>query len=473
MEDILNKLIDNYGEDIIKTTQKLVKIDSTWQEEEPGHPFGQGVAAAFNQVLELAKKMGLKGRSVDGYAIEVALGEGSQEESVAVLSHMDVMPAGGGWRYQPFGGQIENGRLYGRGASDDKGPLVAVLFAMKALKESGLPLNRRVISIMGGDEEKGSKCLQYYLAKEGLPWGGFSPDGDFPVIFAEKGILHFAADLRYLMLSPGEEDADIEIISLYGGDRVNMVPAQAEAVLKVTQEARQQIQTVLERFPQKQHIKIQANELRVYIQATGKSHHGSMPQGGINAISLILAFLAELSFSPFGLCDWLHNIYQLFGKDYLGKGAQIATEDEVSGSLTLNLGKIKAGWGKAYACCDIRYPVTKNFAELWQKLDETAVGAGLFPLRVLEHKTPLYVPKDSPLITQLLQAYQETVGDNTSKPLAIGGGTYSRFLKNCVAFGPVMPGAHHVAHEANEYIETKELIQLAKIYAQAIYKLAR
>lgn len=423
-------------------------------------PFGAAVGAALNTVADIARRLGLQCQNHSGYYVTVDLGEVSQpKQAVGVLTHADVVPLGEGWNYNPLG-QIVGSRIYGRGALDDKGPTIATLYAMAALKNSALPLIRPVRLIVGGNEESGSRCILKYNEGNLSLWGGFSPDGDFPVIFAEKGIAIHKSDLA--------AESDI-IQTITAGTTVNAVPGKAVAVLHgVDITAMEQI---IADIPHPEQIGIeQLTKDEIKITAIGKSAHGSTPERGDSALARLLAILLKLSDSD-PLLIALHNLYDLFCCDCYGEAAGIATADEISGKLTLNLGVLQYENAKLHWELDMRYPVTKHYDEIKAQLDKKLAAVNL-NITCDEHKEPLYVPKDSPLVQALVDVYAAT-GKKDTEPLAIGGGTYCRAMENFVAFGPLSADDADTMHQADEYIEQEHLRFLAKVYATAIYRLAK
>ena len=230
-------LIDSYEDNIIKSTQEIIRIKSVEAEAKPNMPFGEGPYKALEKALELSKEMGFDTKNLEGYAGYAEFGEG--EETVGVLVHLDVVPEGEGWTYPPYGGEIHDGKIFGRGTTDDKGPAIATLYAMKALKDSEIPLSRKIRIIFGTNEETGWGCMDYYFKHENPPTMAFTPDADFPVIHGEKGIIVF--DLVQKINSNG--CCGIIVRELKGGNAPNMVPDHAEAILEVKDK-----ETVEEKF---------------------------------------------------------------------------------------------------------------------------------------------------------------------------------------------------------------------------------
>lgn len=465
MEKILNELIEGYREDIIETTRKLVCHPSFYEEGKEGSPFGEPIENALEEVLDIAEKLGFETKNHEGYAGTVQWGnEGKQ---IGILTHIDVVPPGEGWTYPPFEGIVENGRIYGRGSLDDKGPMAASLFAMKAVKESGLPVKNYVRHIIGTDEESGfMRGLKYYLKKEGAPWGGFSPDGEFPVIHAEKGILRFYVTEQW---EKRDVKAGLRLKELDGGTKVNVVPSAAYAIVEGDEEGGNLLKECQEVFEHKENISVEACPGCWRIEAKGRSGHSSQPWNGENAINILLGFLSMLPLEKDQAAGFAYKIAEMFGDGYRGERLGIACEDKLSGILTLSLGVLEIREGKGRATVEVRYPIHASGEVILKTLRVACENNGV-ELDVFQDKKHVYFPVKAPLVQMLLDVYQETSG-RKEEPVVIGGGTYCRAAENFVAYGPVFPGQRELAHEPDEYVEIEDLILMTKIYAQAIYVL--
>lgn len=463
----LNKIIDSYKEDIIRDTQKLMAYNSVYEEsDQPGQPFGLQISAALECALEIAAGMGFKTRNMDGYVGEIDYGTGGKK--IGMIAHVDIVPAGDGWTYPPFAGQIVDGKLYGRGSIDDKGPLIAALYAMKAIKESCLPCSNHVRYLIGCDEESGFRCIKYYLTKEEQPWGGFSPDGEFPVIFGEKGIYRFQCDGTW---KEAQNENRFGIVKITGGTRMNVVPEAASAVLRGNAQLFALAEQVLTEYNPEDRLSLEQDGTKLVIKAQGVSAHSSVPWQGVSANNLLLNFLRRLPLTPTAAEKYIYTLTDLFADGYNGKSLGIACSDEVFGQLTLSLGVLHADSEGGSASFDLRYPNLGEREALWQKI-ATVCEARSLKLIQLQDKPGLYIPQNSEMIQCMLKAYQETSGREEG-PVTIGGGTYCRALKNFVAFGPLFPGQKKLAHERDEYIGVDDLILCTKIYTQALYSLMK
>ena len=463
--DFLKK-IDQYKEDIIKSTQETLKIRSVKGQAEENIPFGQGPAKALNHFLKEAEEMGFETKNLDNYVGYVEFGQG--EETVGVLAHLDVVPEGDGWDFDPYGGIIDDGNIYGRGAMDDKGPAVAILYAMKALKESNTKLNKKVRLILGTDEEAGWGCMDHYFKHEQAPDISFTPDADFPVIHAEKGIIVF--DLTYELK---EDKSHIKLIDISGGNAPNMVPDYAEALLKVDDyeelEEKYFEYKKINNYP----VTIREDKGSVIVSALGVSAHGSTPEKGENAIHHLIDFLYEIFPKESAAYDFLEIYKKRIAFKNHGEDIGCGLEDEVSGKLAFNHGMIRKEANKIILTINVRYPIHSSADEVYQGIIENLKDTAMELIEDSSDMKPLYVAEDNELVSKLMEVYREETGDMDAKPVVTGGGTYARALDNAVAFGPSFPGQKDVAHQKNEFISIENLMKISRIYTKAIYELAK
>jgi len=416
--------------DLIKSIKDLISIKSVESQAKENMPFGEGVFNALNYFLKLAKSFGFKTINYDNYIGEVVYGSG---EEIAILCHLDTVPEGSGWTYPAFSATVANGRIYGRGAVDDKSAAVICLYALKKLKEENFAPEKCIKLIVGCDEESGWKCIEHYKQKAKLPDTGFSPDSDFPVIYAEKGILHI--DMEFEIIGNNIKEFN-------GGNAANMVCDYAEAVFeKTNNELLKEYGLITENGK---------------IISKGKSAHGSTPHLGKNAIEPIVKYLVQTE----SIDKDAYRI--LFDKDY-----ELKKLNDETGYLTLSPDMVKIQDKKIIFTVDIRYPATIKEKEITDILDCTGKS-----YKILSHQPPLYNDKNSPLIQTLLKVYNEVMGTQ-EKPISIGGGTYARALKFGVAFGPEFAGEVSTVHQADEFIELEKIDILSEIYYNAIKELIR
>lgn len=454
MDAKLNAIIESMHDEMIDTLQKWIRVPSVKGEAAPGAPFGKEVRSMLDMALADCEQMGFKTQNFDGYIAHADLGEGSDEDALAILAHLDVVPEGDGWKYPPYGAVIENGRMYGRGTSDDKGPAVAALYAMKAVKDAGIPLRRKVRLILGCDEESGWEDIAHYNKVATMPRMGFSPDASYPIINIEKGICRL--ELHGVLSNEG-----LQVIAFNNGERPNVIPGRASALVVGDAATVAQAEAAAKKLDIP--AEVQLTDKGVSITVTGISGHAAYPETARNANGEMLLLLREL-----GVQGDLRLLADKIGLDYKGEGLEISVSDGISGYLTCNLGIIRAGEGGVYATLDIRYPVMTNPDMIIKN-----VSASLPDMRVdaMEVKEPHHVPAGSELVQKLLDAYHEVTGYER-KCLYTGGGTYARSLQEGVAFGASFPQDEDLAHQANEYADIEGLYKNIKIFALAIVKLA-
>ena len=454
MDAKLNAIIESMHDEMIDTLQKWIRVPSVKGEAAPGAPFGKEVRSMLDMALADCEQMGFKTQNFDGYIAHADLGEGSDEDALAILAHLDVVPEGDGWKYPPYGAVIENGRMYGRGTSDDKGPAVAALYAMKAVKDAGIPLRHKVRLILGCDEESGWEDIAHYNKVATMPRMGFSPDASYPIINIEKGICRL--ELHGVLSNEG-----LQVIAFNNGERPNVIPGRASAL--VAGDAATVVQA--EAAAKKLDIpaEVQLTDKGVSITVTGISGHAAYPETARNANGEMLLLLREL-----GVQGDLCLLADKIGLDYKGEGLEISVSDGISGYLTCNLGIIRAGEGGVYATLDIRYPVMTNPDMIIKNVSASLPG---MRVEAMEVKEPHHVPAGSELVQNLLDAYHEVTGYER-KCLYTGGGTYARSLQEGVAFGASFPQDEDLAHQANEYADIEGLYKNIKIFALAIVKLA-
>jgi succinyl-diaminopimelate desuccinylase len=456
---MFEQFVEDHKEEMIRSLQGLLQIPSVKDASSPGKPFGAQVGASLDFVLELAHRYGFVTENVDGFAGHVEYGEG--DDYIAVLSHLDVVPAGSGWTYPPFAAEIHDEKIYARGAIDDKGPAMSSMWALIALKQAGIMPKRKIRLIFGLDEESDWQCMAHYFSKQPMPLGGFTPDADFPLIFAEKGLTTIRYDIK--------ADADAmnpRVIQFEGGHRVNMVPDYAMATVDCYSEtaALEWEQKLRKETHQRQiECDLDVNGDHIRITVHGVSAHGSTPDLGVNAIVQLATLIS---------CQPVANGTMwraIAAQDTAGKNLGIEAADEITGSLTSNLGRAYLENGSYVFLFNIRYPVDVEQEELLRR--SQAYVSDKWKISFEENMPPLYVPKDSAVVQSLLEVYETYTGD-TVRPLAIGGATYARAIPNAVAFGALFPGQPDVAHQKDEYWSLVDYFKCVQIYAHAMLNLA-
>lgn len=454
----VDQFLDNYYPQMELDLIHLLTYPSVeGPNEGPGAPFGHNVAAALKHCLQIAASLNMKTENIDGY-MGIASLKGTSEEAIGILSHLDVVPANpADWSSPPFEPKVIDGRIYGRGTLDDKGPLIASLYAGAALaKCSARPLAKTVRFMFGCNEENGMKCLKYYLSKFTPPKIGFSPDAQFPLIIGEKGIIHFSLKSQW----QDEASAPYTLVSLTSGNAANIVPDTAQAVIHLNGGE----------VPQgNSRIKIDHQNEQIIIHSYGKAAHASTPELGENALASMLQFLRSLDLAPLGANKYINTLASLFEDSCYGASIGLDGEDSLS-RLTLIPSILNVCDNKGTLTCDMRFPVTHNLSSYRTALENISTSHGL-KLGAFDGYEPMYAGKDNETAQKLLEVYRDFTGD-MSEPLVIGGGTYAKALPGFLAFGPQFPHTPSLCHQANEYISCEDMLVTAKLYARAIYALA-
>ena len=459
----LDARVSAMKDELIADLKRWISVPSVLSEPVENAPFGAETRRMLDMALADARKYGFPTRDFDGYAGDISLGTG--EQTMGMLCHLDVVPVGDDWKHDPWGGEIEDGKLYGRGAIDDKGPALCALYAMRAVRDCGIPLKDGVRLILGCDEETGMQDMRYYASREKMPDYGFSPDAEFPVINIEKGGLNLLLS-KYV---PENDESAIQILSLYAGVRPNVVPGIAKAVVKAKNE--KAFLEGVEKIAKARDFRLTAEKSgdEITLTAEGTSVHASMPQQGKNAAGMLLIALSDLNAGG-AIAPAIHTLAEKVGVDYTGEGLGIRQEDELSGPLTCNLGILRYDGHYLSAELDIRYPLCANEKEMLGNAAMAVSESGMAVTRLGGHG-PLHVPAEHKVVRGLIEVYHDVTG-LPGYAFAIGGGTYSRMMPNTVAFGLNFPGDVDVCHTPDEYIDIEKMMLGVKIFAHAIATLA-
>ncbi|MBC8101236.1 MAG: Sapep family Mn(2+)-dependent dipeptidase [Cytophagales bacterium] len=473
MKDKISAWVDAHESEIIARTQAILRLPSVKAPTAgSGAPFGTPIAEALHQTLSLCGDLGMKTENFGGYAGHAEFGTGS--EIVGMLGHLDVVPPGEGWTHDPWGAEVSEGFIWGRGTSDDKGPTFAALFGAKAVFDlcaaEGIPLSRRVRLIFGCDEESGWECMAHYFGPAGQPKPtlAFTPDAYFPLVYAEKGSFTAVGEKQV----PEDRAALLRVAWFESGLRPNMVPRDAGALLVGDSGLLEGAEHVL--VPMSG-ITAERTADGLLVRALGKSAHGSTPGQGDNAaIKLMRALTSQISvFDDLSSADskWMTDLALRGAPD--GGEVGIGGSDEVTGALTSNLGVVQYREGVVRATFNVRYPATWDGDETTGRFRASVEKSG-WTVASLSHTPPLYVPQDQEPVKTLLRVYREQTGDTTTAPLTMGGRTYATSVAPVgVAFGAAMPGDEDCAHQADERFPVARLLQCAKIYGHALYELAK
>ena len=439
--DIPNQVKDEF----LTSLKTLISYPSVLNEGENGTPFGQAIQDVLEKTLEICRGLGfttyLDPKGYYGYA---EIGQGA--ELLAVLCHLDVVPSGdeADWQTPPFEATIKDGWIFGRGVQDDKGPSMAALYAVKSLLDSGVRFKKRVRFIFGTDEETLWRCMGRYNELEETATLGFAPDSSFPLTYAEKGLL------QVKLHGPGSDQLELE-----AGAAFNVVPGKASYQGELLDQVVAGLQTASFDYEQSDH----------QVTVLGLPKHAKDAAEGVNAIVRLATVLQPLQAHPA-----LAFIAEAVGEDATGGRLFGDISDEPSGRLSFNIAGLTLNSEKSEIRIDIRIPVLADKDQLVAKLAEIA-GRYQLNYEEFDYLAPLYVPKDSELVSTLMAIYQEKT-DDTSPAMSSGGATFARTMPNCVAFGALFPGAEQTEHQANERAFLDDLYRAMDIYAETIYRLA-
>ncbi|MCC4413686.1 dipeptidase [Limosilactobacillus reuteri] len=428
----------------VKTLERLISVPSYNQPAEEGAPFGKGIRNALDEMMKICDELGFKTyEDPDGYYGYAEVGSG--DKIFGVICHLDTVPAGdlGKWKHNPFKGTVINDAVYGRGSQDDKGPGIAALYAVKALMDQGYHFNQRIRFIYGTDEEILWRGIAEYNKKEVPIDSGISPDAEFPLIYAEKGLQ------QSYLVGPGTDQLKLNLKNAF-----NAVPDSA-----------------VYDGPKQDEVKVALDKHGFEytsdgnsITVIGKSVHAMMAPEGTNAVlRLAIALDDVFDFKP------LDFIGKLFKEDATGSNVLGDVRDE-SGQLTFNISSLEINENETRMQIDLRIPVTVDRDNLLAKLSKQVAAYDLKYVH-FDYLAPLYVPKDSKLVRTLMEVYKEQTGDVDAEPQISGGATFARTMNNCVAFGGMLPTTPDYMHQANEQWPLPDMYKAMEIYAQAIKKL--
>ena len=459
MDQALNQKIDAYiaqnKEQLLKDIAALVAVNSVEGTPEEGAPYGAGPRAALDKTLELAAGMGLATRNCENYIGYAELAGKDPEKYLATICHVDVVPVGNGWTADPFTMRIQDGWLLGRGVADDKGPMVATLYALKFLKEQGYELRYPIRALAGTNEETHMQDVDYYLKNYPAPAFCFTPDAEFPVCNGEKG--GFGGELVSPVLENGV------IVDFVGGVAHNAVPDRAACTVRLPESALKQTEGVT----------FEAGENgTTIIRGWGKSGHAAMPEGTVNAIGLVVNYLLDNNLCNDAERAYLEAVKKLHDST-AGVGLGIDCADGPFGPLTIIGGTIEMADGVIRQSFDCRYPTNTDPEKMTAAIRKVCGDAAT--LENVSSRVPFYIDADSPAIQTLINTYNDVTGEG-KKPFTMGGGTYARHFPYAVSFGPEhtdieIPSFAGPMHGANEGTPFEKLVEALKIYILALLRL--
>ena len=466
---MIEDFIKENKETMIKKLQELIQIPSVYSESKnPLMPFGENANKALEYMLNLGKSLGFRTKNIDGYCGYIEFGEG--EEMLGIIGHLDVVLSGDNWTYPPFSATIFDNKIYGRGAIDDKGPVIASLYAMKYVLDN-CEVHKRIRLILGLNEENDWKCINYYKKHEESPTIGFSPDADFPCIYAEKSIL-----TSYFSMNYTKSDYDISIQEFdCNNNAINVVPKICSTVLKISSNIVMDdfikvIKNILDKYDFEIDV-YKLNNEEIKLTSYGVGAHSAHPDLGINAISRLIIVLDDL-FKTYNITIELFDFFTKYiNTEYNGESLGINYKDE-SGILTLNVGNISLDNNVLKIGLNLRIPISVPIENIENTFIKCLSNYKEINYKKVDFKQSLYIPKDNYLVKTLCDIYNEEA-NSYLEPIAIGGATYARAFDNCISFGANLPGQKDMCHQTDEFISIDNLLFACRVYARAIYELSK
>ena len=450
-EKFYQDLTKPYQDELMKSLKEFIAIDSVHDEStvDKANPFGKGVTSALQYIENLAKKDGFIVHNYDNMVVEILTNE--LEPNVTIMAHADVVPTGTGWPQDPFELTEKGDFLYARGVADDKGPLLSAYYGLKALRDNNLLGNYQVRFLVGGNEERGSACMEHYFKtlNKKQPTYGFSPDSAFPLTYAEKAIGGFV--VRKDIVFPN-------VISMKGGVASNSVIEKCEVVMK------EDLNFIAYLNENEVDYSYLAKGEEMVLTFNGLAAHGSVPWMGKNAAMNAVKYLGEY---------YKNEDFKLLYKLYSplrGEGVNAAAHSEDMGDNSLNVGLFSFENSKLQMVVNFRHIETVTSEQIIKNIIEASK-----PFEITDYgfSSVLYYPKNHPLIKTLLRVYQEETGDLETQIIASGGGTYAKEADNVVAFGMEYPGHDPKMHGVNENTKKSYLFESMGIFAHAIIELGK
>ena len=451
---LLRDWLSAHEDELVETTRQMLRIPSIEGEPAPNAPYGVENRRALDYALLLAADAGMETVDLEGHLGYATFGTG--EKLIMSLGHIDVVPVGPGWKHEPFGAELENGYIYARGATDDKGPTIASFFAMRAIKEALPDLGVRFRQAFGCNEESGFGCVERYVQTEEAPTLGVAPDSGWPLYHAEKGICD-------LVISVKIPHSEFQLVDAHGGQRPNIVIDSFAATIRVGNSVRGEVESKLADAWDRNVTTIWEGD-HLHITAIGKAAHGATPIDGDSAAIRGFRFIRDLA--PLADQDFYSTIFHM--GHIGGAGLGIAGADLPSKDLTTNLGVVTFADGVLTQLFNIRYPVTFKGTDLL--VSAQAKLGEQFSVQMDRDSAPLYFPLDHPLVQTVIVVYAEETGERKA-PGTMGGGTYARAIPNTVSIGTGWLGDGN-AHETDERVAVASLVKMARIYAHIFYRLA-
>ncbi len=460
-----------HKEEMIEDIMRLVRIGSISDPQAPQKPFGEACRLCMDEMLKIGQEHGFYTENYEYYVGSIGAKEKNWDNMIGFWNHLDVVPVGSNWVYQPFEPVLKDYFLIGRGSQDNKGPAIGILYMMQCLRELNIDLQHELCLFVGCDEERGMSDLAYYTEHYPTPKMSMIADSGFPVCYGEKGII----EGRMLW----KNACGNSLLDCDGGSAGNMIPDTAYAILVYDVELEKELRQ-RKSFIEIVHVR---NQKGIKITAKGTSKHSAFPEGSKNAIHELAKEIASLQNVDLELKKFFHNLAYL-SEEYYGENLKISYADEVSGKTTCAATLLKYEKGCVGLHFNIRYAITDNAKEILVQMARIAEEKEA-QWELERDSAPNYFPKEHPAVEMLTNIYNEITGEN-KESFVMGGGTYARKLPNAFAYGIggmteseedraikeklFLPG-HGGAHEPDEALNVRLLLEAMKIYTMAIVTL--
>lgn len=471
----IDKWFDVHKEDMVKDIMRLVSIGSVSDPDAPDKPFGLGCRKCMDEMLEIAREHGFYTENYEYYVGSIGSKEKNWDNLIGFWNHLDVVPVGNDWDYEPFAPVKREHFVIGRGSQDNKGPAIGILYMMQCFRELNIPLKHELCLFVGCDEERGMEDLEYYVQHYPTPKMSMIADSGFPVCYGEKGIIEGR-------MVTNERLPEV-IIDCGGGSASNMIPDLAYVVLARNEALEKEVNALLDVADKVYNCDYKIDGKGIRITAHGASKHSAFPEGSRNAIFELAGFVATLTSVSDKVQRLFRNIAYL-SEEYYGRKLDMEYSDEVSGKTTCAATILKCENRYLTLNFNIRYAITDKSDRILVKLSECAAKHDM-RWELERDSAPNYFPKEHPAVDVLTDIYNEITGED-KKSFVMGGGTYARKLPNAFAYGvggmkeseddrrvkaSLFRSGHGGAHEPDEGLNVRLLAEAMKIYTMAVIAL--
>ncbi|MDY7230090.1 Sapep family Mn(2+)-dependent dipeptidase [Hyalangium rubrum] len=479
--------------DVVALTQQLVRF-KTVSSEQPAAK-SPGIAAMGRFLQKWAQTHGFAFRTVgQNDVFELAWGEGAPH--LGFIFHGDVVPAPAHeWKSNPFEAKVRNGRLYGRGVMDDKGPIAMGLVSLAMAKEMGLkPHKGKVLLIIGNGEESDWKGMQEYTRTEVLPTHAVSVDSEYPVVVAQSGFV--ALTLEAALESEAKGEGTLVAVDASAGEFLTQVPgaamlslvptsgtsleqalAAAKAAVESVRKERSTLKAEVRSAPL---VGLAGGGMRIVITTQGKAVHSSAPEQGQNALWDLSAIAEKLPLVDNGIAAMLRAVARRFDGDHHGDRLGFTGKDPLMGPMIVAATLLRVKEGKVSLGVNLRRPRSEEGDEDFHQALNHAVSRITQESdgRIVEGPgryvgEPHVADVSGPLVLTLMDIYKrhQNIRSNIA-PISIAGGTYARLFPRGVDFGPGLPGQVYTGHAPDEFISLEHLGLGTQMLAEALHSLA-